>query len=54
MTNHIHLIFLTASFDLNWPSLIQNFFDSTEPVANVGDRIISIDCFMDTSKGKFK
>ena len=40
---------LPASFDLQWPSLVEDFFDSTEPAANVGDRIISIDCFMDSS-----
>lgn len=49
MTNHLHLILLTASFDLSWPQVISDFFSSTEPVANVADRIISIDCFMDAS-----
>ena len=46
-TNHLHLILLTASFDLSWPSVIEEFFQSTEPVANIADRIISFDCFLD-------
>lgn len=49
LTNHLHLILLTASFDLSWPQVISDFFRSTEPVANVSDRIISVDCFMDAS-----
>ena len=49
MTNHMHLIFLTASFDLSWPQVISEFFNSTEPVANISDRIISFDCFIDST-----
>ena len=49
LTNHFHLILLTASFELSWPQLIADYFKSAEPVANVSDRIISIDCFLDQS-----
>ena len=49
LTNHFHLILLTASFELSWPEVIADYFESAEPVANVSDRIVSIDCFLDSS-----
>ena len=47
LTNHLHIIFLTASFDLQWPSIISQFYNAAEPVANVSQRILSVDCFLD-------
>ena len=52
LANHLHLVLLTASFELSWPRIISDFFESTEPAANVSDRLISIDCFFD-SQGMF-
>lgn len=51
MINHLQLIFLTSSFDLSWPDQVNAFYDQTEPVANVSDKVVSLDCFLDgTSK----
>ena len=33
LLNHMQLIMLTASFNLNWPEMVQEFFDSAEPAA---------------------
>ena len=53
LANHFHLILLTASFDLSWPKLVEDYFQSAEPIANVSDRIISIDCFLDRASKFF-
>ena len=43
MLNHLQLIILTASFDLDWPQKVSRFFESTEPVAHVSQQVISFD-----------
>jgi hypothetical protein len=48
LTNHLQLIMLTASFNLNWPEMVQDFFDNAEPAAEATTQIFSFDCFMDT------
>lgn len=48
LLNHLQLIMLTASFNLNWPEMVQEFFDSAEPAAEATTQIFSFDCFMDT------
>lgn len=48
MMNHLQLILLTASFDFDWPSQVQDLFDTTEPAAQVSSQILSVDCFLDT------
>ena len=47
MTNHMQLIMLTASFNLEWPSQVQSIFDNTRPIADVSGWIFSFDCFLD-------
>eukprot|EP00347_Sterkiella_histriomuscorum_P001991 403369895 len=50
LMNHIQLIMLTASFDFKWPKLILEFFDSSKPVAQASNQIVSFDCFLDNRK----
>jgi len=48
LMNHLQLIMLTASFNLNWPDLVLNFFESSRPAAEVTNQAFSLDCFIDT------
>ena len=47
MMNHLQLIYLTSSFDFEWPDNVLEFFKTTEPVAQVSQQILSFDCFLD-------
>ena len=51
LMNHLQLILLTASFDLNWPDEVVKYFESTEPVAQVSQQILSFDWFLDRRNG---
>ena len=33
LMNHFQLLTLTASFDLDWPPILESFFDTTKPVS---------------------
>eukprot|EP00347_Sterkiella_histriomuscorum_P008702 403344080 len=50
MTNHLQLILLTASFNFDWPQMVQEFFQAIKPVAQVSQQLFSFDCFIDTRK----
>jgi hypothetical protein len=45
--NHLQLIYLTASFDFDWPDNVESFFETSEPVAQVSQQVLSFDCFLD-------
>ena len=45
--NHLQMLLITASFNLDWPSRVQEFFSSTAPAAETSESIISFDCFLD-------
>ena len=47
LMNHLQLIVLTASFEFDWPDRVVKFFDTTEPVAQVSQQILSVDWFLD-------
>jgi hypothetical protein len=46
MLNHTQLVVLTASFDFRWPTLVTEFFKTSEPAGEVATQIFSIDCFV--------
>ncbi len=46
LINHFQLIFLTSTFDLSWPDQVSSLYAASEPVANVSQKIISLDCFI--------
>ncbi len=46
--NHCQLIILTASFQLDWPSVIRYILYIPDPLANVTTHFLSWDCFMDS------
>ena len=48
MLNHVQLIVITASFEMQWPESLSFFFEQTGQAASATDNIISFDCFMDT------
>lgn len=49
LVNHIQLIMLTASFDLEWPSFVSDYFAVTETVGSVSEQFFSLDCYIDSS-----
>jgi hypothetical protein len=47
LLNHLQLLTLTASFDFDWPSNVTSIFDTSEPVSQISQQILSFDCFLD-------
>jgi hypothetical protein len=47
LLNHIQMMSICVSFEMNWPEAIDSMLKSTVPVANIGTRFISLDCFID-------
>ena len=47
LTNHFQLLTITASFDLSWPPVLQQFFTSAKPVSDASSQFFSVDCFLD-------
>jgi len=47
LLNQLQLIILTASFNFDWPSNVEGFFNSTRTTSEVTTQIFSIDCFLD-------
>jgi len=41
---------LTASFNLNWPKPLREFFNITEPAAEIATQVFSFECFMDSRR----
>ena len=47
LMNHLQLIYLTSSFDFDWPDNVVELFEASEPVAQVSQQILSFDWFLD-------
>ena len=47
LMNHIQLIYLTSSFEFDWPDNVAQIFKTSEPVAQVSQQILSFDWFLD-------
>ena len=47
LMNHLQLIFLSASFDFDWPNNVEEFYDTIKPTSQVSTQFLSFDCFMD-------
>jgi hypothetical protein len=47
LMNHMQMLLITASFDMNWPDEVVTIFDVAAPVRQVTSSITSFDCFMD-------
>ena len=46
LMNHLQLILMTASFNLQWPDKVQSLFGAVKPAADVSTQIFSFDCFL--------
>ncbi|CAG9323993.1 unnamed protein product [Blepharisma stoltei] len=44
--NYLQIVVLTASFNLDWPFLVLQFFSVQEQAGGVTDQIFSIDCYL--------
>ena len=47
LLNHIQMISITASFDMDWPESVKTIFAFAAPVKDLTDAIVKFDCFMD-------
>ena len=45
--NHMQMLLITASFDMNWPSEVVSIFEVAAPVRQITSSITSFDCYMD-------
>ena len=46
IANHFQLLALILGFDLDWPPQVQGLLSVLQPVADVSQRILSLDCFL--------
>ena len=46
--NHLQLLVIVSTFELDWPSVIKNMFNSAKPVSSISTQYISLDCLFDT------
>jgi len=46
--NHMQMLLITASFDLDWPSQVKVLLESNAPVSQSSESIFSFDCFMNS------
>ncbi|TNV74916.1 hypothetical protein FGO68_gene4333 [Halteria grandinella] len=46
LVNHIQILYLTASFDLEWPEELMRFYKSVQPISDAQSQIFSLDCFL--------
>ncbi len=49
LLNHLHLIILVASFELDWPAQVKAIFDTSKSIADAPSQMLSVDCLLDTS-----
>jgi hypothetical protein len=47
LVNHMQMLIITASFDMNWPDVVQQLFDVAAPIEIVTQQITAFDCWMD-------
>ena len=47
LLNHVQMISITASFDMDWPESVKYIFAFAAPVKDLTDAIVQFDCFMD-------
>lgn len=46
LLNHLHLIILVASFELDWPAQVKQFFSTSRSLADAPSQVFSVDCFL--------
>jgi hypothetical protein len=47
LMNHIILLLIVQTFNITWPSFIQNLFSEAGNIASQYNNLISLDCFFD-------
>ena len=50
LANHLQLVALVLTFELDWPESVKTFSALAQPVADVASRIVSIDCFVSSGE----
>lgn len=43
LMNHVQIMVITVSFELNWPSALSKMLGSTKPIADISTQFISFD-----------
>ncbi|TNV74981.1 hypothetical protein FGO68_gene13540 [Halteria grandinella] len=48
LLNHLQVLTLSGSFDLNWPSMLLSFYRNIQPFGETSSQILSLDCFLNS------
>jgi predicted outer membrane repeat protein len=49
-TNYLQLIVLTTELDLDWPEYARSYFEALSYTSSVGQQILSLDCFLNSTQ----
>ncbi|OMJ86545.1 hypothetical protein SteCoe_11896 [Stentor coeruleus] len=49
-TNYLQLVFLTAQFNLDWPTYVLELFNVQKSAATVTEQLFSVDCYIDNGE----
>jgi len=47
--NHLQMLIIFSSFEINWPSQVSKIFGIAAPIKLVTEAVVSFDCFMDSN-----
>lgn len=50
LVSHIQMMAITVTLDFSWPDALDKALGGFLPIANLGTRFISLDCFIDARK----
>ncbi|TNV88194.1 hypothetical protein FGO68_gene1286 [Halteria grandinella] len=53
LLNHLQILTLSGTFDLNWPTPLLNFYRNIQPFGEASSQILSIDCFIKTQSTNY-
>ena len=51
LANHMQLLVLVLSFELDWPPQVQELLGVLQPAADIAERVFSLDCFLSRGIG---
>lgn len=51
-TNYLQLVFLTAQFNLDWPTYVLELFNVQKSAATVTEQLFSVDCYIDSGQSE--
>ncbi|TNV87911.1 hypothetical protein FGO68_gene12525 [Halteria grandinella] len=52
LLNHLQILTLSGTFDLNWPDQLLSFYRNIQPFGEASSQILSIDCLLNTQNAQ--